>query len=244
MNKIEYTSGIQGYSPKGKIGETGKIGFSLYFAPYDLSNDDDIIIIKEKIINGESLTNNKNDKTYSYQTNDVIIDKFARMYTVKINLSEEDLKKQIVLVYAGNVINQTKNENIETPLTIEDIKLKIISHNKNRTLDYQYYNGTTAYPYNRCKNNETVYELDFTNESKETLKNLFKEGNIYKVVALHRCGLSQEWLIDQNSINSIYISKKYLQMTKSEELNNTNCDFYLEVNIKDRGTYRKKITLE
>ena len=254
-----YTPGIQGYSPKGNIGDTGAPGYSLYYTPHAMKNDENVI--DELIEQGKLLSDTDSSSgLITYNEHDIIIDKFAKMYIISPN-TDESSNQKYKYVHIGNIINQSKNENIGTELSIPNeiaIRIKTENHTTNNT--YTDINTNSPLHRHALENKQLKgFLLSFN----DTLQNYITndQKNIFKFVILHKSGLSQEWIIDKTAEDpSFFVEFRHLQMTmESEQPDNTQtlqitselselinekCSFYIDIEVLNYGTYRKKIRVE
>lgn len=254
-----YRPGTQGYAPRGATGEKGAAGYSLHYTSYSM--EDDVLIIDNLVSNNKPLSNKINENVYvQYSENDTIIDKYAMMYTMSLN-TDPSVNMTYTYTYIGNIINQTENENASTKITIDNAGLVVDKDIHFSITDYVSRNDNNPFHKHRStqlgiKGFELKLNEDFINFI------LNNDKNVFKVVVLHQCGLSQEWIIDVRNIDvtSEYLSKlrffvefRYLQMsTISETIDDTSieisadtinskCVCYTDIELPNYGTYRKKL---
>jgi hypothetical protein len=262
MKTSVHKPGIQGYAPKGAVGDKGESGYSLHYTSYSMEND--MMIVDDLVTNNKPLSNKINEDVYvQYNENDTIIDKYAMMYTMKLN-TDPSVNMTYTYTYIGNIINQTENENASTKITIDDnVGLTISNAKVIKINNYTQENENS--PLHRHKDeNHNSHGLHLALNT--TLKDFIKDNNknVFKIVILHKCGLSQEWIIDARDVDDIdnylndyvfFVEFRMLQMsTESSTISTTlpditsnilndKCVCYTDIELPNYGTYRKKLCI-
>lgn len=139
LHNSKYAPGIATYGIKGLQGERGNSGYSLYFTPYDITDDK----LKQSIINNVFISDNSNlsddikiMKDRKYQPHDLFLTNSGKIYKLN-NIKTVEFEKTPILdlsdlingfiVNTDNktlssdkkvIIGNTTSQNIEAPLTI------------------------------------------------------------------------------------------------------------------------------
>lgn len=190
MNKL-YNSGIQGYTLKGNIGESGSPSYNMYYSVYDCSTDSSIV--SALINDNKTLSKNPNTIEGGYKTHDVIIDCNAHMYELN-----RDSSNNINITYIGNIINQTSSDDITVDMSNRDCSINLSS------TEIEIESNYSPYLHHKETNYGTKINV-YNNAPEETHK---------KLVVVHRCGLTQEFDIDETT--EIKISDKYAYLVADE----------------------------
>lgn len=191
-----YNSGIQGYTLKGDIGERGQHSYNIFYSIYDCNNKEGLDTVERLINEGKSLSKDNVDGII-YNEHDTILDVKAHMYECKLDPSENKLK----ISYIGNIINQTSSD--DTIIDLKEINFNISL--SPGTIETKSTNS--PYKYHKDPNFVTNVEIGgLTDLSSDIHK---------KLVILHRCGLVQEFDIDDE--NSVQINDRYAYMVANTD---------------------------
>ena len=202
-----YNSGIQGYTVKGDVGDSGDKGHNIFFSVYT-----DTSVLLYRIKNELSLSN-RNETGIKYNVNDTIICSDAKMYTI---LKHDDNDTNIE--YVGDIINQTTYN--ETYKDFNDIVMNndIVVVDASVKNDDKIDTSVSLYP--------RYLELtsDVVNGYYVYIPKFIKTENVrYKLVINHICGLLQEIDITIDNVNNddenyqthcnrIFIENKYFYL--------------------------------
>ena len=112
-----YMPGISSYGQEGSEGNTGDKGSSVYYATYDLSDEDDLAACNEKIKNNLVLSDTEDLPLYNgeYMIGDIIIDSLGNLYVIE----EVD---GVLQVPAGE-----ETENASTAEMFKDFKVRTVT---------------------------------------------------------------------------------------------------------------------
>lgn len=207
-----YNAGIEGYTVKGGIGDNGEPGHNVYYSTYN-----DVDIIKEKINNNEVLSDSYND-TIIYKENDVIIDSFAKMYIISYSIDTDgNIEKN--LSYTGNIINQTEAH--ESMIDFSIISPKVY--------DVVYSSIDNIYKISDQAVEVFVRYNELFKDTIETIQLRFEDftrinNTEYRLVINHPCGLTQEIMLDDNTVE---IERKYFDLSSYDTHNKENVFDYI-----------------
>ena len=175
-----YNSGIQGYTLKGDTGERGQHSYNIFYSIYDCDDEYGLVTVERLINEGKSLSKDNVDGII-YNEHDTILDVKAHMYECKLDPLTNTLK----ISYIGNIINQTSSDDTIIDLKDMDFNISLASgtiETKSTNSPYKYHENP------KFVTNVKIYGLT------DLPPDIHK-----KLVILHRCGLVQEFDIDNGN---------------------------------------------
>lgn len=244
--------GSEGYSPKGKLGDSGKDGASVYYTSYIYRTDESEI--KRCISNKMILTNNPNypqpDSSIPYENGDIIIDRDGLMFFI-------DDASTGTLIKIGQLIPKNENDDIEISndddASISFIASKYTDGDSNQNNKYYAANTSGYYRFNtRTRKNKELYAKLRYNTSDVSLN----DASMYKIIVLLPSGHRISKVINNNTLDNAFIlvdyqllfqmdntdngftedSSEYSDSTKENYIENQllQCRAYVEVYKKNR----------
>lgn len=226
--------GSEGYSPKGRLGNSGKDGASVYYTSYIYGTDTSEI--QRCILNKSVLTNNPNyqqsDSSIFYENGDIVIDRNGLMLYIN-DVSNGQLVK------IGQLIPKKENENLN--ISNDDTSISFIAStytDGDSSQNNKYYapNESGYYRFNtRTRKNKDLYAKLRYNTSDVSLN----DASMYKIIVLLASGHRISKVINSSTLDDAFILVDYqllFQMdntdngftTDSSEYSNDTKQIYIE----------------
>ena len=210
-NLYKFKNGICGYAPQGSVGSSGDDGYSVYYSPFDSSEDSKnnmILLIKQKKVLS---TNPDYDtgKVINYKIGDVIITIDSAMLTISGD-SISNCKLTTIGQLKIIVDDIGEGEDIFNKINIEYSITEITT----KANDYNYIqNGASPLYHHRDTNDSSCYgnNIHLTTPSNFNDYLVKMDNHFCKLVLNFASGLRIEKILDQSTYNDdIFIDNRYL----------------------------------
>lgn len=193
---ISTNIGSEGYSPKGKLGNNGKDGASIYYTSYSYENNKSEI--KNHISNRNVLSNNPNyssDSSVHYKNGDIIIDCDGLMLYIDNTLNGE-------LTKIGQLIPKKDINDYEMPSN-DDVSISFIASKYSNNTQGKYYNENASGYYrfhSRTLREEDLYvKLTYNTQQDASFLN---DASMYKIIVILPSGHRISKVINSNTFNN------------------------------------------